>query len=156
VRLKRLPQGNNFTYDVDEGGFSDDNLFSTDQRGFKHLIQAEAAEFLQLSQVLLNATVATIEYSDLGVSVALTDGRVLTAEYAICTFSLGVLQNDDVRFEPPFPPWKAEAIQSMTMVRYVEVFGRPGREHTTIHSICRPHTPKSFFNSSINSGSTRR
>ena len=103
MRLKRLPQGNNFTYDVDEGGFSDDNLFSTDQRGFKHLIQADAAEFLQLSQVLLNATVATIEYSDLGVSVALTDGRVLTAEYAICTFSLGVLQNDDVRFEPPCP-----------------------------------------------------
>jgi polyamine oxidase len=70
--------------------------------------------------VLLNATVATIEYSDSGVSVVLVDGRVLTAEYAICTFSLGVLQHDDVRFEPPLPAWKAEAIQSMTMVRYVE------------------------------------
>ena len=109
-------KGNNFTYDTDEGGFSDSNLFSIDQRGFKHLIQAEAAEFLKPSQVLLNATVATIAYSDSGVSVTLADGRTLGAQYAICTFSLGVLQNDDVHFEPALPAWKMEAIQSMTMV----------------------------------------
>ena len=30
--------------------------------------------------------------------------------------SLGVLQHDDVRFEPPLPMWKREAIHSMTMV----------------------------------------
>lgn len=30
--------------------------------------------------------------------------------------SLGVLQHDDVRFEPPLPVWKREAIYSMTMV----------------------------------------
>ncbi|KAI0291536.1 hypothetical protein BC826DRAFT_1022194 [Russula brevipes] len=47
--------GNNFTYDVSQGGFSDDNLLSIDQRGFKYLIQAEAAEFLKPSQILLTA-----------------------------------------------------------------------------------------------------
>ena len=109
-------QGNNFTYDVNQGGFSNDILLSVDQRGFKHLIQAEAAEFLQPSQILLNATVATIAYSDSGVSVTLTDGRKLSAQYAICTFSLGVLQSGDVSFEPVFPVWKTEAVQSMTMV----------------------------------------
>ncbi|KAI0299064.1 amine oxidase [Multifurca ochricompacta] len=90
-------------------------LFSIDQRGFKHLIQAEAAEFLKPEQVLLNATVSTIEYSDSAVSKA-------NGEYAICTFSLGVLQNDDVRFEPALPGWKAEAIQSMTMGTYTKIF----------------------------------
>ncbi|KAI0299063.1 amine oxidase [Multifurca ochricompacta] len=115
--------GNNFTYNVDQGGFSGGNLFSIDQRGFKHLIQAEAAEFLNSSQVLLNATVSTIEYSDSAVSVTLTDGTKLNAKYAICTFSLGVLQNDDVRFEPALPGWKAEAIQSMTMFWFDTQYG---------------------------------
>jgi len=57
-----------------------------------------------------------IAYSDSGVSITLTDGRNLSARYAICTFSLGVLQKNDVRFDPAFPTWKTEAIQSMTMV----------------------------------------
>ncbi|KAI9430824.1 amine oxidase [Lactarius indigo] len=108
--------GSNFTYDVDQGGFSEEDLLSIDQRGIKYLIQAEAAGFLKQSQVRLQATVATIGYSDSGVSVTLTDGTMLTAQYAICTFSLGVLQNDDVQFHPPLPEWKIEAIHSITMV----------------------------------------
>ena len=90
---------------------------SIDNRGFKHFIQAEAAEFLQPHQVLYNATVTNITYSSSGVSVSLADGRKLEADYAICTFSLGVLQHDDVIFDPPLPDWKQEAIQSMVMVR---------------------------------------
>jgi polyamine oxidase len=109
-------QGSNFTYDVDQGGFSEDNLLSIDQRGFKYLIQAEAAQFLKSSQVLLQATVTKIKYSGSTVSVTLNDGRTLTGKYAICTFSIGVLQNDDVKFDPPLPDWKLEAIHSLTMV----------------------------------------
>ncbi len=109
-------QANNFTYHVDQGGFSEKNLLSIDQRGIKSLIQAEAAVFLKPSQVRLRATVAKIEYSDSAVSITLTDGTRLTALYAVCTFSLGVLQNNDVQFDPPLPEWKVEAIHSMTMV----------------------------------------
>ena len=89
---------------------------SLDQRGFKHFIQAEAAEFLHPDQLLLNSTVTKITYSNAGVSVSLADGSTLDADYVLCTFSLGVLQNDDVTFDPPLPAWKQEAIQSMTMV----------------------------------------
>ena len=89
---------------------------SIDQRGFKEFIQAEAAEFLQPSQVRYNSTVTNIMYSESGVSVTLADGETLEADYALCTFSLGVLQHDDVAFEPPLPSWKQEAIQSMDMV----------------------------------------
>ncbi|KAI9461926.1 amine oxidase [Lactarius psammicola] len=113
---------NNFTYNVDQGGFSEENLLSIDQRGIKSLIQAEAADFLKPSQVRLQATVVKIEYSDSGVSVTLTDGTRLTAQYAICTFSLGVLQNDDVLFDPPLPEWKVEAIHNLTMATYTKIF----------------------------------
>ncbi|THH20703.1 hypothetical protein EW146_g738 [Bondarzewia mesenterica] len=92
--------GNNFTYDIDHGGFSDDNLLSIDQRGFSHLIKGEAAEFLTEKQLLLNSTVKSIKYSNEGVTATLVDGTKLSADYAILTFSLGVLQNDDVEFEP--------------------------------------------------------
>ncbi|KAH9054744.1 amine oxidase [Lactarius vividus] len=112
----------NFTYEVDQGGFSDQDFLSIDQRGIKSLIQAEAAEFVKQSQVRLQATVTTISYSDSGVSVTLTDGTKLTADFAICTFSLGVLQNDDVQFIPPFPEWKVEAIHSLTMATYTKIF----------------------------------
>ena len=37
------------------------------------------------------------------------------------TFSVGVLQNDDVVFEPALPDWKQEAIQSIVMVSQTSV-----------------------------------
>ena len=99
------------------GGFSEDNLLCIDQRGFKTIIQAEAAEFLTAEQTMLNSTVKAIAYSKDGVEVELTDGNKLQADYALVTFSVGVLQNDDVGFKPILPDWKQEAIQSITMVR---------------------------------------
>lgn len=48
--------------------------------------------------------------------VSLADGATLHADYALCTFSLGVLQHNDVQFIPPLPAWKQEAIHSMSMV----------------------------------------
>ncbi|PPQ69357.1 hypothetical protein CVT25_004749 [Psilocybe cyanescens] len=130
--------GNNFTYDTDQGGFSDDNQMSIDQRGFKTLIQLEADEFLKPQQRLFGSTVKTISYSKTGVTVTLKNGDTLTGDYALCTFSLGVLQNDDVSFKPSLPgifyahiwlidvkaklDFKQEAIQSMVMATYTKIF----------------------------------
>lgn len=104
------------------GGFSDENLLCIDPRGFKTIIQAEAQEFLKPSQMMLNSTVKTISYSTSGVTVTLTSGKTLKAEYALVTFSVGVLQNDDVVFKPALPDWKEEAINSMTMATYTKIF----------------------------------
>ncbi|EGO28558.1 hypothetical protein SERLADRAFT_354437 [Serpula lacrymans var. lacrymans S7.9] len=114
--------GNNFTYNTDVGGFSDSNLMCIDQRGFKTIIQEEAQEFLKPEQLLLNSTVDKITYSEDGVTVSLTNGRSLSADYALCTFSVGVLQYGDVAFEPTLPSWKVEAIQSMVMATYTKIF----------------------------------
>ncbi|KAL5482488.1 hypothetical protein ACEPAI_9082 [Sanghuangporus weigelae] len=113
---------NNFTFDPDMGGFSEDNLLCIDQRGFKTIIQAEAAEFLTPQQTMLNSTVKAISYTKEGVEVELTDGTSLNADYALVTFSVGVLQNDDLAFEPVLPDWKQEAIQSITMATYTKIF----------------------------------
>ncbi|KAH9922372.1 amine oxidase [Fomitopsis serialis] len=112
----------NYTFDPASGGFSYENLLSVDQRGFKTLIQAEARESLNPAQVRLNSTVSEINSSKHGVKVTLTDGHVLRADYALCTFSLGVLQHSDVKFVPPLPAWKREAIHSMSMGTYTKIF----------------------------------
>jgi polyamine oxidase len=84
---------------------------TTDQRGYASIIQSEAAEFLSEDQVLLNVTVKTIKYSNDRVWVSLADGT--STDYALVTFSLGVLQHEDVLFEPALPTWKSEAIHGM-------------------------------------------
>ncbi|GLB44648.1 putative flavin containing amine oxidoreductase [Lyophyllum shimeji] len=113
---------NNFTFDAYQGGFSDDNLLNIDQRGFKTFIQEEAKEFLKPSQLRLSSTVKTISWSRSGVKLVLTDGSSLSGDYALCTFSLGVLQNDDVTLTPQLPGFKKEAIASMTMGTYTKIF----------------------------------
>lgn len=54
--------------------------------------------------------------------MTLTSGETIGGDYALCTFSLGVLQDDYVTFEPPLPDYKMEAIQSMTMATYTKIF----------------------------------
>jgi hypothetical protein len=132
------------------GGFSDSNNLCIDQRGFKVIIQAEAAEFLQPSQVSLNSTVTSIEYSSDGVKVTLADSSVLSSDYVICTFSVGVLQYGDVTFNPALPAWKVEAIQNMVMVSLLKY------RYFCQLTVHRLHIPKSSCNSRRSSGSTLR
>ncbi|KAI0303520.1 amine oxidase [Multifurca ochricompacta] len=113
---------NNFTFNSGQGGFSTENLLTIDQRGFASIIQSEAAEFLSKEQVLFNATVKTIKYSNDRVSVSLSDGSSLSADYALVTFSLGVLQHDGISFEPALPTWKSEAIHGMAMGTYTKIY----------------------------------
>ncbi|XP_062502682.1 uncharacterized protein LOC134179721 [Corticium candelabrum] len=63
----------------------------------------------------VNSLVREIQYSDDSVTVTLEDGSVYIAEYAVVTFSLGVLQHDDVTFTPQLPLWKRMAITRFYM-----------------------------------------
>ena len=63
-----------------------------------------------------------IEYGPHGVTVHNHDGSCVTAAYAICTFSLGVLQNQAVDFSPELPEWKQTAIQKFNMGTYTKIF----------------------------------
>ncbi|KAG5649544.1 hypothetical protein H0H81_003153 [Sphagnurus paluster] len=113
---------NNYTFNANEGGFSAENLLSIEQRGFKTFIQEEAMSFLKPEQIRLESLVKNISWSHSGVNVTLDNGESLIGDYAICTFSLGVLQNDDVKFIPSLPVYKQESIASTTMGTYTKIF----------------------------------
>lgn len=70
---------------------------------------------------MLNTTVESLTYSDQGVVIKTHDGCI-QADYAIATFSVGVLQNDAVSFDPPLPRWKREAIEQFQMGTYTKIF----------------------------------
>lgn len=46
----------------------------------------------------------------------------MQADYAICTFSLGVLQNDAVSFSPSLPEWKETSINGFALATYTKIF----------------------------------
>lgn len=105
--------------------FSDENNFVIDQRGHNTWIKGEASEFLSNidERLLLNTVVTDIKYSKSGVEITTSNGDCICAEYAVCTFSVGVLQQDDaVSFQPALPDWKKTAIEMFRMGTYTKIF----------------------------------
>jgi hypothetical protein len=72
--------------------FGGNNNYVWDQRGFSAFLIDEARGFLKTndSRLLLETIVSNVTYSDHGVTVHHKDGSCIEADYAICTFSLGV------------------------------------------------------------------
>ncbi|KAL4967428.1 putative flavin containing polyamine oxidase [Aspergillus stella-maris] len=112
--------GENLTFNQ----FGDQNNLVIDRRGYSAIIQGEADTFLRPDdpRLRLNMQVTGIEHSPDGVTVHNADGTCLSAAYAICTFSVGVLQNDAVEFTPALPDWKQTAIYKFNMGTYTKIF----------------------------------
>ncbi|KAK8066701.1 hypothetical protein PG997_013448 [Apiospora hydei] len=105
--------------------FSDENNFIVDQRGHNTWLKGEASEFLAANdpRLHLGTIVDRIGYSGEGVVVVNKDGSCIEADYAVTTFSLGVLQQEDVvTFEPALPEWKQVAIESFLLGTYTKIF----------------------------------
>ena len=75
-----------------------------------------------LDKILLKKVVKSIHYSSYHVTVITNDGDKLKADYAICTFSIGVLASDLVKFSPRLPRWKMEAISRVPLGYYTKIF----------------------------------
>ncbi|KAL7956833.1 hypothetical protein V8C34DRAFT_315376 [Trichoderma compactum] len=112
--------GSNLTFNQ----FSDANNFVIDPRGYSAIIDGEASTFLTKNdtRLLLNTRITNITYSDHGVTVYNHDGSCVSADYAISTFSLGVLQSNTIGFSPQLPGWRQDAIQNFAMGTYTKVF----------------------------------
>ncbi|KAJ5123089.1 hypothetical protein N7448_009186 [Penicillium atrosanguineum] len=112
--------GSNLTFNQ----FSDENNYVWDQRGYNRIIKKEASTFLKKNdpRLHLNSVITNVTYSDDGVTIHKEDGSCVQAAYAVCTFSLGVLQNDAVSFAPELPSWKQTAIQKFSMGTYTKIF----------------------------------
>ncbi|KAL9948668.1 hypothetical protein D7B24_000626 [Verticillium nonalfalfae] len=105
--------------------FGDERYLAIEERGLNAFVREQALTFLdgiEDPRLLLNTTVDAIEHSTKGVVVHDRNGGCVEAEYAICTFSVGVLQNDVVEFKPRLPVWKREAIEQFQMGTYTKIF----------------------------------
>lgn len=113
---------NSFAYNFDGFGNSDNN-FVYDKRGFRTIVQGSADEVPDFDDhVLYRQTVTTITYGADGVNITTSDNTTIQADFALCTFSIGVLQNTDVVFEPALPDWKKDAIANFHMATYMKIF----------------------------------
>lgn len=63
-----------------------------------------------------------IAWGSSGVTISNADGSCIYADYAICTFSVGVLQSNLVKFDLPLPLWKETAISTFQMGIYTKIF----------------------------------
>jgi polyamine oxidase len=105
--------------------FSNENNFVIDQRGHNSWIIEEAHTFLAPydKRLLLNTVVNRIAYGPEGVLVTTEDGTCIQADYAVCTFSIGVLQhNTAVEFKPTLPPWKKTSIEMFGIGTFTKIF----------------------------------
>eukprot|EP00058_Branchiostoma_floridae_P026209 XP_002611699.1 hypothetical protein BRAFLDRAFT_63612 [Branchiostoma floridae] len=104
--------------------FDDKEYFVTDQRGFGFIVEEMARTFLdkQDPRLQFNKCVDEIKWSNQGVVVRTSDGSEYSAEYALTTFSLGVLQSDHISFVPELPDWKLEEIYQVEMCHYTKIF----------------------------------
>lgn len=104
--------------------FSLDNHFVYDQRGFATIIREQAKTFLSENdpRLRLNTEVTGVDYNKDSVTVHTKDGSCIHADYAILTFSLGVLQRGGLQFNPPLPDWKSAAISSFDIGTYTKIF----------------------------------
>ena len=101
----------------------------TDQMGYVKLIECLAEGILGVnsSRLLLNTKVNVIKWSDDCVCVNTTynsQTKQFCANYAIITFSIGVLQSEKInmKFEPDLPQWKLDVINMFSMGHYLKMY----------------------------------
>lgn len=96
------------------------DFFVSDSRGlwssYKDLYQP------LMKHILLGRNIVKIKYSENSVEVHTKNNEIFVADYALCTFSTGVLANDTITFDPPLPEWKKEAIYKHPMSVYTKIF----------------------------------
>ena len=101
-------------------GTAGEDSLVTDQRGMWSLFRDFYSSFPE--KILLNQTVVKIKYGEESVEVTTDEGITYIADYALCTFSTGVLSSGMVTFDPDLPDWKKEAIFRLRLVHYTKIF----------------------------------
>ena len=105
-------------------------------QGFQGLVDAITAPLQSLCH--LNKKVCSIEWEGDTVLVQCSDGTHYQADHVIVTVSLGVLQAEDISFNPPLPPSKQHCLTQLGM-------GRIGKVIVTFSSDLVPNIMKLKF-----------
>lgn len=110
--------------------FGDKEFMVADDRGYEHIVRKLSEEFLQYSgsghvvddRLKLNKVVTEIQYTNHGATVKTEDGSIYMAKYVISSVSLGVLQSDLIKFNPPLPCWKRKTFFNCDIRTYTKIF----------------------------------
>ncbi|KAJ9708940.1 hypothetical protein PVL29_000769 [Vitis rotundifolia] len=110
--------------------FGEDSYFVADPRGYESVVHYVAQQFLTTNaagqitdpRLQLKKVVTEISRSPRGVAVKTEDGLVHRADYVIVSVSLGVLQNNLIKFHPSLPQWKILALDQFNMAIYTKIF----------------------------------
>lgn len=117
--------------DTTHQDFGTDLYFITDQRGYAYLVECLGKDFLDDSHLRLNTRVTSVHHSDRCVCVTTITagiGRGATREeqfcgrYGILTFSIGVLHDGSLPFQPDLPHWKRDAIHDIRFGHFTKIF----------------------------------
>ncbi|GLJ18931.1 hypothetical protein SUGI_0338570 [Cryptomeria japonica] len=92
--------------------FGEDEYFIADSRGYEYIVHRIAQEFLHSAN-------GSISNPRLKLN---KDGTVYTAENAIVSVSVGVLQTKLIELKPDLPLWKLMAIYKWDLVIYCKIF----------------------------------
>ncbi|KAL3882767.1 hypothetical protein ACJMK2_029075 [Sinanodonta woodiana] len=113
-----------YIYEAYDAYNTTDDLTVNDVRGYSHIVRSLHAEFISDGdqRLRLNEVVTDIEQTDEGIVVRTKDNVTYSADHVLVTFSIGVLQNNDVRFSPPLPAWKREAIHQFQQALLMHVY----------------------------------
>jgi polyamine oxidase len=106
--------------------YGDGQYFIEDKRGFSEVPRRLLREALGKEndpRLRLNTVVTQVAYNNTGVTVTTSSGEKITGDYAISTFSLGVIQHKHKSlFIPNLPESKLDAIFRKGMVTYTKIF----------------------------------
>ena len=113
-----------FVDDPREKVNNDIEVVKADTKGYEHIVQNMLNETLDgdTDKLVLNKVVTEIEQNGTQVVVKTESGDIYTADYVVVTFSLGVLQQGRVKFNPPLPEWKIDSIDQFQMAYYTNIY----------------------------------
>lgn len=96
-----------------------------DERGYSFLHRSLLSEVMDIhndTRLIFNQTVTNIEQNSSHVIIYTANNNQYVGAYVISTFSVGVMQNRLVNFDPPLPKWKLESIDQFQMGAYHHMF----------------------------------
>ena len=100
----------------------------SDKKGYRFIVDCLAHNFLE-EKVKLNTAVTTINWADDCVCATVSGGQIYCGDYAILTFSIGVLQaalntsdENRLKFIPELPPQKKNAIKNISLAHYARIY----------------------------------
>lgn len=114
--------------------YDEEDEFIIDQRGFQYLAESLAEEFLEEDdeRLLMQTAVTNINWQPTNCPDTFEEGCVeittnttdtIFAEYAIVTFSVGVLKHDhEALFSPSLPQENKDALDSLNIGLYTKIF----------------------------------